>query len=378
MVQGFEETHMLAEGTIAAEEFQSQTRFGSLDGLRFFCIAAVLWHHSEARETFGDPTSLASRGFLGVDFFFVLSGFLITTILLREEAKTGRFSLRAFYWRRILRIVPVYFLVIFLAAAYSVVVKGQMEDLYKVPWYLLFMGNFINGHIPILSPTWSLGVEEQYYLIWPLLLLILPRRMVLPVLILLIAVNVAGIMGVFVPLGINAIDWGNLHFALPNATYAPILMGSVLAVVLNRRSAFCYLWPVFGARGAPLIALVFLILVIKLSPADLRGYPNLAIHLSMTAMLLALVIREDNIMSPVMRYRPIARIGEISYGIYLYHLFALSLVDGLARHAGISSPWLKLLTYVPLSILMAEISFRTYEAYFRSLRHKRPRRVAAV
>ena len=85
-----------------------ETRFfASLDGLRCFCILLVLWHHSPAFVALDRPDGILGRGFTGVDFFFVLSGFLITTLLLREEDRDGRFSLRGFYRRRILRIVPV-------------------------------------------------------------------------------------------------------------------------------------------------------------------------------------------------------------------------------------------------------------------------------
>lgn len=366
------------DAALAAETFHSQTRFGSLDGLRFFCILAVLWHHAPIHLTLGGPGSLASRGFLGVDFFFVLSGFLITTLLLREEAGKGRFSLRGFYWRRILRIVPVYYLTVFVAMAYTVGIKGQTEYLPTLPWYLLFMANFVAERAPNLGPTWSLGVEEQYYMIWPLMLLILPRRAILPVLLVLIAVNVAGIMNAFAPLGIEAVSWGPLLFALPNATYAPILMGSALALLTNNRRTFRFLWPVFGHRAAPLVALAVLLAAIGLTPEDVRGLPNLLIHLSMTAMLLTLVIREDNLFRPIMTWRPVARVGEISYGVYLYHLFALSFIVAIMRHFGVQSGWLVLISYALLSVLIAEVSFRTFEAYFRRLRHKRARQVVAA
>lgn len=173
----------------AFKAYRDTTRFGSLDGLRFLCILAVLWHHSPLTPIYLDQLQLAGRGFAGVDFFFVLSGFLITTLLLREEAEKGGFSLRGFYWRRILRIVPVYFLVVTLVAVYFIGWKGQGQWSELLPYYYLFLSNFLVGDIPLLDPTWSLAVEEQYYLIWPLTLLILPRRWVAPVLIAGIAVK---------------------------------------------------------------------------------------------------------------------------------------------------------------------------------------------
>src|SRR4051812_43977390 len=93
----------------AHQTFLGTRSFGSLDGVRGLCILAVLWHHSGPAS--GIP--LSQRGFLGVDMFFVLSGFLIVTLLLRERDRTGRISLRKFYARRTLRIFPIYYLLIF-------------------------------------------------------------------------------------------------------------------------------------------------------------------------------------------------------------------------------------------------------------------------
>ena len=354
--------------------FRARSRFSSLDGLRFFCILAVLWHHSPVLSAIEAPPALLTRGFLGVDFFFVLSGFLITTLLLREAERDGRFSLRGFYWRRFLRIVPVYFFLVTAVSAYYLLVKGEWQYAPLVPFYYLFLANFLTASIPLLYPMWSLGVEEQYYLVWPLLLLVLPRRAVLPVLAGLIALNVAGIMGL---LGVSGPVIGPLHFALPNATYAPILLGSALAVVLDRPRGYALLFRVLGRRSAPLWMAALVVATAWAGPADLRGLPNLAIHLAMTACLASLVLREDHRLRPLLTWPPIARVGEISYGIYLYHLIGLHIGNGLAARLpeGLSgNPWAVLLLYLPISILLAEISYRTLEAFFRRFRHCRPPR----
>ncbi len=96
-------------GRVIYDAYLRRRHFGSLDGLRALCIGAVLWHHSPLMDP-ASPVQLLTRGFTGVDMFFVLSGFLITTLLLREEQATGRISLSAFYWRRALRILPGYLL----------------------------------------------------------------------------------------------------------------------------------------------------------------------------------------------------------------------------------------------------------------------------
>lgn len=355
-------------GLGAFSTFRARRRFGSLDGLRCLCILAVLWHHGPIWEAWPEGPRLLSRGFLGVDFFFILSGFLITTLLLREAATKGQFSLRGFYWRRLLRIVPIYFLLVTVVSAWFVWGKGQREYAELVPFYYLFLANFLTSSIPLLAPTWSLAVEEQYYLVWPLLLRSLPQKAVLPVLALLIAMNVAGIMGAFAGLGIHALDVGPLHLALPNATYAPILMGSALAVILHDSRGFTWLHAGLGGWLTAPALLALLLVLVQILPEDMRGLPNLATHLVMTALLASLILREDNGLAPLLRLRPIARVGEVSYGIYLYHLIGLWVATSLLSHLGLGTPWGVQLSYMVVSVLIAEISYRTIEAWFRRFR----------
>lgn len=351
------------------EAYLATRHFGDLDGLRFICIAAVIWHHAPIWTGLSSNASgLASRGHVGVDFFFVLSGFLITTLLLREESIKGRFSLRGFYWRRALRIIPIYYLVVSVAALYAIVLKGQTAQAALLPYYYLFLSNFLTvPHIAMLDPTWSLAVEEQYYLVWPLLLLILPRRWIIPVLLVLIALNIAGALGAFA--GLPPIQTTYLRLGLSGPTYAPILMGSLVAVLMHRPHGFSAIWRLAGFRMAPLAWFAVIVAILAI-PGHLQGWPNLALHTAMCLALASLVVREGNVMSPLLRLRPVARIGQISYGIYLYHLFALVLVSEVFGAVGLNSPWGVLVTYFALSILIAEISFRTFESWFLGLRHK--------
>ncbi|MHA6326460.1 acyltransferase family protein [Roseivivax sp. CAU 1753] len=342
--------------------------FGALDGVRALAILMVLYHHSPVGAAMTNGPVIAARGFLGVDLFFVLSGFLITTLLLRERAARGHISLRGFYWRRALRILPLYLLVITGVGGYYVWVKGDAGAAQLWPFYYLFLANFLTADIPNLAPMWSLSVEEQYYLIWPLLLILLPPRAVLPVLAGLIAANVAGVMGAF---GIAPPEWGPLRFALPVATYAPILMGSALAILLHSARGFGLLWRVLGHRAASLAALAGLIVLLAVLPRDVTGLPNLALHLAMTALLAALVMREDSALAPLMRAAPLVRIGMVSYGIYLLHLPVLHVVREMAEALGLGlDTALFHLIYWAASWAVAEVSFRTYEKAFLDLRHK--------
>lgn len=358
----------LSESSDAYDAYRATKYFANLDGLRFICIFAVLWHHAPAFS----PTDiqLDNRGFLGVDFFFVLSGYLITTLLLREAAFYGSFSLRDFYIRRAVRILPVYFLVVSCVSFYYIVLKGEHQYLELLPFYYLFLSNFLIDDIPLLAVSWSLSMEEQYYLLWPLLLLLLPGRWVVPVLTVLIAINVLVITDlIWAP---APIQWGPLWIAMPTATYAPILMGSLAAVVLHYRRSFEWVWPLVSHWSAPVGAMIALVVALELLPGIVTGFPNLAIHSLMTLILITLVVQDRTPFSGFLTHPLIARIGAISYGVYLYHLLALDVVMRVLGYFDIVWPALVFVVYTILSCIIAEISFRTFEAYFRRFR-PRPR-----
>jgi peptidoglycan/LPS O-acetylase OafA/YrhL len=351
--------------------FIERKRFLNLNGLRFLCIAAVLWHHSNLSVIAGEWLTLSLRGFLGVDFFFVLSGFLITTLILREMRDTGKFSIKNFYYRRALRILPPYFLLLFIVIGIYVVIKGKYNYLSIVPAYFLFGANFIVEHIPTLDITWSLSVEEQYYLLWPALMLLLPRRWWVPTLCALVAINV-GIMLIGQargePVGIRT---ELFFFKMPNSSYAPILLGSLLAVMLDSARGFAIMKGIVGFRASTLVFMALLLLALLASPDDLRGWPNLILHVLMTLTLASLVVREDAYGSSFLRLPWVARVGEISYGIYLYHLLAAEFARIALLKLGLQPlGFVNLIIYVAASIAMAELSFRFLESRALALRHR--------
>ncbi|MDX8349226.1 acyltransferase [Cognatiyoonia sp. IB215446] len=362
---------MPADNAPSFSDYQATRHFGSLNGLRFLCIAAVLWHHGPVWTSLENAPRIATRGFVGVDFFFVLSGFLITTLLMREASERGRFSLRGFYWRRFLRIIPVYFLVVTAVATYYIGVKGETQYLSQLPFYYLFLANFLTTDIPLLSPMWSLAVEEQYYLVWPLLLMILPPGWLIPVLGFLVLLNVVAVIGWLTPLGIAAFEAGPLRFAMFNTTYAPILLGSVVAILLHRPASFAVLARFLSSAPACLLSFGTILALLQWLPADLQGWPNLALHIAMAIALITIVIREDNALRPVLALRPIARVGEISYGVYLYHLIGLHIANVGLGAAGLATQnWVVLLIYTGISIVIADISFRTFERFFLNMKTK--------
>jgi len=150
-----------------------KSRVASLDGLRALSIAMVLFNHAQLSCDFpgGTPQWFGwlFNGQLGVRIFFVISGFIITLLILREENNRGSFSLKNFYFRRILRILPVYYLFLF-----TVMIISRFVDLRLNPNEMTAALTFTTGWWKngtwILGHTWSLSVEEQFYLLWPFVL----------------------------------------------------------------------------------------------------------------------------------------------------------------------------------------------------------------
>ena len=371
MVQAPQQQQNTAQAAWAA--YRNQRFFGSLNGLRFLCIIAVMWHHSPLRAARDSTSLLWDRGYLGVDFFFVLSGFLITTLLLREEERNGQFSLRGFYWRRILRIVPVYYLVVTAVGVYYIFVKGQSQFLDIWLYYYLFLSNFLTTDIPLLTITWSLAVEEQYYMIWPLLLLLLPvRGLARPgVLIALIVLCVLSAAGYLAFTGLSAPETAYALWRLPVGSYAAILLGTLSAVLLHRPESYAAAWRLMGHPAAPLVTFGGLLALLIVWPGVLVGGAALLVHLCMTLCLISIVLREQHVLARPLAWSPVARIGEISYGLYLYHM--------IGRHIGVEAgaalglgPWGTTVLFVVVSVLIAEVSFRTLEAWFLGLKHRKP------
>lgn len=373
----------MTEATIAAAPqpeaafltYQNTRFFASLDGVRFFCIALVIWLHSPLYQVIRDDMPrFLQRGHTGVDFFFVLSGFLITTLLLREENKKGQFSLSGFYYRRILRIFPAYFLLLFACILFFVVLKAENQYLPMIPYYLFFLANMLKGDIPMLGPTWSLAVEEQFYLLWPLILLVLAgmTRLRAGLLVVLIAGCVIAGHGWFKAWGLGPIETEHAIWAVHTRGFSAILTGALLALLLQYRRSFLVLWSLAGYRWAPAVLAVILLLFYQFLPGDLSGWPYTSLHIIMALLLASIVMREDHVARPLLTFPPIRRIGQISYGLYLYHIVSLSIATIIMRKltGAMAAPLTTTLLMILLGLVMAELSFRYYESYFLNLRHR--------
>ncbi|KRQ19993.1 hypothetical protein AOT83_26060 [Mycobacteroides sp. H001] len=328
-------------------------KFGALDGLRALSVLAVIWHH-----TSGTPgPRISHSGFMGVDFFFAISGFLITTLLMRERDRTADISLRNFYARRALRIFPLYYAVL---ALYVLLVFATERDTPKGEQFFrnlpAFLTYTVNWFVDLSAGTsvpfyfsWSLSTEEQFYVLWPPLLagaLLLAKGRIGPplaVLFVLIAVSVGA--GMF-------LDTRVLPWRIFASLSLPILLGAASAIVVNTRRGYAGVSAVLGWWwSAPTVFAAMI-------GALWFGAPRWSIQVIMVTAVTAVTIREDTLMHPVLTWRPLAFIGVISYGIYLMHMLCANVVrrvvheeQGLVLCAGTTV----------LVVVVAYVSFRYFE-----------------
>ncbi len=350
------------------QTFQKQKTFGGLDGLRAFSILAVLWHH-----TYEVPTGwmATERGFLGVDLFFVISGFLIVTLLLRERDRKG-ISLKNFYIRRFLRIFPVYyaFLLILTVIFLTIGRNANMREAFfqDLPWALTYTSNWAEL-TTFLAITWSLSAEEQFYIVWPPLERYL-RKAVVPILWIMLIVSqlihFGLIEGVMASLGFLP----HQPEFLRQTGFTPIMLGVLLAHGLHDPIWHERLAKVLRPVWMPLLAAAVILLICTLAPKDLTGWPRFSLHLFMTLLLGSCVIREDHLLMPLLRLPPLVRIGALSYGIYLLHMLSRHGCAAVLNKVGLPlEPWLFPLTLL-VTVVIAELSFRFFESRFLKLKDR--------
>lgn len=351
--------------------FRGTRHFGSLDGVRCVSILAVLWHHTDHTWV---QMAWAGRGFLGVDMFFVLSGFLIVTLILREKEKSGTVSLRNFYLRRTLRIFPIYYaLILTLAVAYALLKAGDPDTrrlLDNLPLYLLYLSNFAPTHANNLGHTWSLATEEQFYLIWPALERFVRGRAIFVLLGAVLLLNQVINFGLLDPL-IDRYYAHEHHPEVFDATFTPIALGVLLAHLLHRPAYFSWVYRMVGTRSACLVCGGLLLFMIAVSPPDVSGVPRLTIQVLMALFLASLVVREDHVLAPALSLKPIVRIGTVSYGMYLYHMHVRHAVLAALSKVGLERvPALDFILVTVATWLVAEVSFRLFEQWFLRLKKR--------
>lgn len=354
----------------AHRRFRDQAKFSALDGLRCISIVAVVWHHSAA-DLFNQDVS--SRGFLGVDLFFVISGFLIVTLLLREKSTSGEFSRSRFYMRRFLRIFPLYYgMVLSLAALYFYLgdrsETGQ-QFLSDLVIYLTYTGNFF---ILGWGIVWSLAAEEQFYTVWPQVEHYF-SHLIFPILVAAIGINQLFNFPATREMIGSAIGVPNISsYSIVQATFTPILLGVVTAHAMHSRLHFDRLATLLCHRFASAGWLGLTVVLASIPNPDISGLHRLAIHVAMTGLVASCVATEHHWLAKALTLRGVARIGVVSYGIYLFHVHGILLATKLLASAGMHHALAAFGGGLLISYLFAEASFRYFESRFLRLKTKYP------
>jgi peptidoglycan/LPS O-acetylase OafA/YrhL len=327
----------------------------ALDGVRAVAILLVVFFHARTRNFSG--------GFLGVDVFFVLSGFLITRILADEHATTGSIRVLRFYLRRARRLYPALLLMLgaYLLLAPVVFPKVSMAAHVRD---VLVSGLYLSDYaaafykIPVrLGHTWSLAIEEHFYLLWPLVLLgllRLPRRYAIAA---MLTLAVAATAWRWQSLAL--FDRWAFTYIRFDARLSGLLLGGAIGL-WQPRVRFPAVYACFGFVGLMVLAQTQRFF----TPGGLT-YGVLLTELASVCLILG--ASELSFLS----WPGMAWLGRMSYGWYLWHYPAIRAL----REAGVTDRWHMLLLGGGGSLLLAVLSYYTVERYFRSARQ--PARVAA-
>lgn len=353
-----------------------KTYFENLDALRFLAFIAIFLTHGVYSENAEVKSSILYKtidlitlpSWLGVPFFYCLSGFLITYLLLVEQEKHKAFNIKKFYMRRILRIWPLYYAVVFFGFFVFPFIRNlfiqepysETATLWK---YLLFLSNFDQNQngLPYgagLGVTWSLSVEEQFYLVWPLLLLVVPKiRYKLISLILFVTAHI-----------LLATQFVNYHNTL--GSMADLSIGTLLAVIcFEKDAAFDYL----KKLRARYITLIYFLGLIHLYCFEF-GY---GYHF-ITSLFMAFVIFEqsfsENSIVKLGKFKTISKLGTYTYGFYLLHTIANFIVHNILRKIGFNTLIKDLVAFPILSLLLTFVlgylSYRWLEMPFLALKRR--------
>ena len=367
---------------------KNKVYFENLDGLRFIAFFLVFVQHCFALDLNISNNYIhalregaLSAGDVGVSFFFVLSGFLITYLILSEINLTGQINIKNFYIRRTLRIWPLYFGVLVLGFVIYPALKSLMGN-YPAPannpWYYFtfasnfdlinVMRNFYGQDFIALDVTWSVAIEEQFYLVWPLFFLILPKR------------------------NYHYIFWSVIIFSLLFRIYyyddylinylhtfsviSDMAVGGLFAYYAINNHNFI---PFFEKLKKPLIITIYVLGILLVLHRNLISEVIPPITRVLCSLFYAFIILEQNYCSKsvykISGSKLLTNLGKISYGLYLLHPWSIQAIIVVKKffNWNTSNYLIVILinaTALILTIIISYISFNYFEAYFLNMKKK--------
>ncbi len=377
---------------------RSGPHVAGLDGIRAVAVLGVLAFHG--------GVSWAGGGLLGVDIFFVLSGYLITSLLVGEWSTTGTVRFRTFYERRARRLLPALFLTMVLVAAYArwFALPSTLSSLrgdalstlaYVANWRFIATGAnyFVRFGPPSpLLHTWSLAVEEQFYLVWPALALVVMRRRGRRGVAAVAALGVLASTVATTALFHQGVSVTSLYYGTQTRVQE-VMVGALLAVVIPRISRWARParedtapedagdtgdtvtrrsltsrhpgWPISLIGGVGAASLLWALHAVSGQNDFLYDGGFLLVAGATAAVILLVVVRPEDLLSRILSLGALGYVGRISYGLYLYHFPMFLMIDG--QHTGLSGTSL-LLVRLAATGAAAATSYHLVEMPIRNRR----------
>ena len=370
------------------QKITTSNYFENLDGLRFFCFLSVFFFHSFHTENPAIKSSpiyhffkvtLFGNGFLGVNFFFVLSGFLITYLLIKEKRNSNTIHIGNFWVRRILRIWPLYFACVFYGFVifpYTKTLAGTVPNETANPWYYIaFISNFDYIHKGLPDATglgvlWSVAIEEQFYLAWPVILSFFSlKKFWVPLVLILLGSLVFRAMN----------DVPVLHEMHTLSCIGDMALGGLGAWLIQESSFFkskvtnLPRWFIIGVYLA-FIAVFLFRDEFLLSSYWVRVFERLLISTIMLLIILEQCFARHSFYK-MGQLKIASRLGIITYGLYCLHFIVISIVTGLSKKFGMNSQvWQVVFMETAISLLItiaiSKLSYRFFESPFLKLKEK--------
>jgi peptidoglycan/LPS O-acetylase OafA/YrhL len=380
-------------------DFKNISIFQGLNSLRFIAAFLVVMHHSETIkrkngiENF-EWLGLFRNGGNAVTFFFVLSGFLITYLLLKERGKIGDVKVKNFYLKRILRIWPLYFLLVFIGTIGLPFILPLLNVTYEMPYtfgqswfYFVFflpgLVTFFFGH-HFLEPLWSIGVEEVFYLLWAPLFKISKSRIFILLFIVILFKTLLSLIGIYyLP---NEL----FNYIINTFQFEAMAIGGLGAYFIYTKGLSLSQLVIFKIPFQIILILLILSYLIFHSNIDnvfwntLFKIPILS-PLLIDSLFLYLIICVSVVDNSIikLRYKTLSFLGEISYGIYMYHMLVIfTTIYFLKKYLIQMNSLLGLIVFYTVTaiftIIVSSLSKYFFENYFLNLKSRLDRNVRSI
>lgn len=347
---------------------QKRRYISGLDGLRAISVLAVILYHLHIDGIDG--------GFLGVTVFFVLSGYLITDLLINEFEKNGRIDFKSFWIKRFRRLIPA--LVLMLVALVTWItlfqrsfLEGLREEVaaaffYVSNWYYILQDHSYFTKFAPPSPLqhmWSLAVEEQFYIIWPILMLLaltfIRSKGKLAIFIVLLSFISAEAMAfMYSP----DADPSRVYFGTDTRAFS-ILLGAALAFVWPSAKLSPNVTPdlkkVLNIAGLVSLGILIILMIFTQEDGSFLYYGGMYLASAVTAVLIAVIVHPANSIAKIFSIKPLLWIGERSYGIYIWHFPIIVLLGIAVKTDEING--MKILLALVLTFILSALSYRFVE-----------------